>query len=117
LSVSTASSGFSYPSIVAEIRRGGLTSAEIGAITGVRERQVQNWAAGTSRPAGDTRDRLVDVYYIIQQLQTVYTSEGTEIWLHARNPGLHSERPIDLLVSGNFEPVLDAVERLTMGAL
>jgi len=45
----TAVTGISFPSIVEEIRRGGLTSAEIGRIARVRERQVQNWAAGTSR--------------------------------------------------------------------
>src|SRR5206468_1093047 len=86
--------GFSYPSLVDEIRRSGLTSAEIGSITGVRERQVQNWAAGTSRPSGETRDRLVDVHYIVRQLQHVYRADGIEIWLHARNPELDGQRPI-----------------------
>ena len=55
----SAMSGFSFPSLVEEIRRHGLTAAEIGEITGVRERQVQNWAAGSSRPAPEARDRLV----------------------------------------------------------
>ncbi len=109
-------SGFSYPSLVEEIRRSGLTSAEIGSITGVRERQVQNWAAGTSKPAGETRDRLVDVHYIVRQLQQVYRPEGIEIWLHARNPELGGQRPIDLLIEGEFQPVVDAVDRLQVGA-
>jgi hypothetical protein len=109
-------SGFSYPSLVEEIRRSGLTSAEIGSITGVRERQVQNWAAGTSKPAGTTRDRLVDIYYIVRQLQQVYRPDGIEIWLHARNPELAGQRPIDLLVEGDFQPVVDAVDRLQVGA-
>ena len=112
-----AASGFSYPSIVEEIRSGGLTSSEIGQITGVRERQVQNWAAGTSRPSGSTRDRLVDIHFIVRQLATVYRKEGIEIWLHARNPDLGSERPIDLLINGDFQPVLDAVTRLQVGAM
>lgn len=109
-------SGFSYPSLVDEIRRSGLTSAEIGSITRVRERQVQNWAAGTSRPSGETRDRLVDIHYIVRQLQQVYRPEGIEIWLHARNPELGGQRPIDLLIEGEFQPVVDAVDRLQVGA-
>lgn len=116
MSPATASSGFSFPSIVEEIRKSGLTSSEIGLIAGVRERQVQNWAAGSSRPNGETRDRLVDVYYIVQQLQNVYRPEGIEIWLHARNRDLGGERPIDLLTKGSFQPVVDAVERLQVGA-
>jgi hypothetical protein len=111
-----ASSGFSYPSIVEEIRRSGLTSAEIGLITGVRERQVQHWVAGTSKPTNETRDRLVDIHYIVTQLQHVYRPEGIDIWLHARNQELGGERPIELLVKGDFQAVVDAVERLAVGA-
>lgn len=116
VSPETAASGFSFPSLVDDIRRGGLTAAEIGLITGVRERQVQNWAAGTSRPASEARDRLVDIHYIVRQLQDVYRPEGIEIWLHSRNPELDSRRPIDMLVEGEFEPVVNAVLRLRVGA-
>lgn len=116
MSPEAAPSGFSYPSLVDEIRRSGVTSAEIGLITGVRERQVQNWAAGTSRPSGETRDRLVDIHFIVRQLQTVYRPEGIEIWLHARNPQLGGERPIDMLIQGEFQPVVNAVDRLQVGA-
>jgi transcriptional regulator with XRE-family HTH domain len=116
VSPETAASGFSYPSLVDEIRRSGLTTREIGEITGVRERQVQNWAAGTSRPSSDTRDRLVDVHYIVRQLAHVYRPEGIEIWLHARNAELEGERPIELLIAGDFQPVVFAVDRLRVGA-
>jgi transcriptional regulator with XRE-family HTH domain len=105
-----------YSRIVADIREASLTSSELAEITGVRERQVQNWVAGTSKPSGSTRDRLLEVKYIVDLLRDVYTSEGIEIWIHARNRSLGSERPIDLLRGGEFREVLDAVERLTAGA-
>lgn len=117
MSPDLAPSGFSYPLLVDEIRRSGLTTAEIGAITGVRERQVQHWAAGTSRPSVDTRDRLVDVHYIIRQLANVYRPEGIEIWLHARNPELAGERPVHMLIRGDFQPVVDAVHGLQEGTM
>jgi transcriptional regulator with XRE-family HTH domain len=109
-------SGFSFPALVEEIRNHGLTAAEIGDITGVRERQVQNWAAGNSRPAADARDRLIDVYYIVRELENVYRPDGIEIWIHARNPELGGRRPIDMLIEGDFEPVVQAVVRLRAGA-
>jgi hypothetical protein len=116
LSYETTPSGFSYPSLVDEIRRSGLTTNEIGLIAGVRDRQVQHWAAGTSRPTGETRDRLVDIHYMVRKLLDVYRPEGIEIWIHARNPELQGERPIDMLIKGDFQPVVDAVERLQVGA-
>jgi uncharacterized protein (DUF2384 family) len=111
------SSGITYSLVVQEIRANGVTSAELAEITGVRERQVQHWVAGSSKPRDASRERLTDVYYVINQLQDVYRPEGVEIWLHARNRDLSGRRPIDLLRSGEFSPVLEAVERLTHGAM
>jgi len=108
--------GFSFPSLVEEIRQAGLSTSEIGQITGVRERQVQNWVSGSSRPAAETRDRLVDIHYIVRALLHVYRPDGVEIWLHARNPELGGRRPVEMLVEGQFEPVVAAVQRLQSGA-
>ena len=104
-----------YRHLVEDARRAGLKGAEIGAITGVSERAVQNWANGTSRPEGESRDRLLELKYVIEQLSDVYTDEGIEIWLHARQRALEGERPVDLLRAGKFETVLQLVERLAGG--
>ena len=113
---STAEVGGSplYRHVVADARR-ALSLVEIGQITGVGERAVQNWARGTSRPEGTSRDRLLELKYVIEQLSDVYTDEGIEIWLHARQRSLDGRQPIDLLRQGQFEAVLSAVERLAGG--
>jgi len=115
-SVAASETGL-YARIVEDIRQAVLTTAEVAEIAGVDERQVYNWAAGTSRPKGEKRDRLLEIHYIVQALRDVYTREGIDIWIHARNRTLGGERPIDLLVSGEFQPVLRAVERLRTGAM
>jgi hypothetical protein len=106
-----------YSRIVDDVRKGSVTTGELAEITGVTERQVQNWAAGASRPQGETRDRLLEVHYIVEQLKEVYTPEGVEIWLHGRNRSLGGRRPMDLLRDDQFRLVLDAVERLSVGAM
>ena len=106
-----------YARIVEDVRDAALTTAEVAQIAGVDERQVYNWAAGTSRPKGANRDRLLEIHYIVQALKDVYTREGTDIWIHARNRSLSGQRPIDLLIDGEFQPVLLAVERLRTGAM
>lgn len=97
------SGGASYARLVDEIRRVGLTYDQLGGLTGVRGRQVQNGTAGTSKPSGESRDRLIDVYYIVQQLEQVYLPEGVEIWLHAKNRAFDGRRPIELLHADEFE--------------
>ena len=64
-----------------------------------------------------TRDRLLEVHYLVRLLREVYTREGAEIWLHGRKRSLDGQRPIDLLLQGDFRTVLQAVERLRTGAM
>jgi hypothetical protein len=102
---------------VANVREAALTTDEIADIVGVDERQVYNWASGASRPRGQNRDRLLEIKYVVDALNEVYTPEGIDIWLHGRNRSLKGQKPIDLLVEGDFMTVLAAIERLQTGAM
>lgn len=106
-----------YRRIVGDVRAAPITTEEIAGIVGVEERQVYNWAAGTSRPKSGNRDRLLEIHFIVSELREVYTPEGVDIWLHGRNRLLGSQRPIDLLLEGDFQPVVHAVEQLKTGAM
>lgn len=106
-----------YARIVVDLRETALTTAEVASITGVRERQVQHWAAGSHRPQGAKRDRLLELAYIVDRLRDVYRPEGIDIWIHGRNRDLNAQRPIDLLERGEFATVLNAIERLETGAM
>lgn len=113
----TLSESVLYPRIVDDVRTAALTMAEIAQLTGVEERQVYNWASGAARPKGQKRDRLLEIHYIVQELLDVYTPEGADIWLHGRNRSLGSQRPIDVLLEGDYQGVLAAVERMKTGAM
>jgi uncharacterized protein (DUF2384 family) len=106
-----------YARIVEEAREGGLSTADVARLVGVAERQVRNWSSGGHAPSSRNRDRLLEVHYVAQLLRDVYTREGAEIWLHGRKRSLDGRRPIDLLAEGDYETVLDAVERLRAGAM
>ncbi|QGS27338.1 DUF2384 domain-containing protein (plasmid) [Gordonia bronchialis] len=103
-----------YARVVADARR-GLTVGEIGGVTHVSERSVHNWASGKSRPEGEQRDRLLELKYIVEGLSEVYEDEGIEIWLHARQRSLGGKSPLELLRNGQFDDVLEAVDRLAGG--
>jgi uncharacterized protein (DUF2384 family) len=106
-----------YSRIIEDLRETALTAAEVASIAGVKERQVQHWVAGTHRPKGAKRDRLLELVYIVDRLRDVYRPEGIDIWIHGRNRDLDGRRPIDLLEQGDFATVLNAVERLETGAM
>jgi DNA-binding transcriptional regulator YiaG len=106
-----------YSSIVERIRDHAFSTAEIAEITGVGVRQVLYWSSGEHRPRGATRDRLLELDYIVTRLGETFRPEGVEIWIHARNRTLGGRKPIDLLREGDFVTVLHAIESLDSGAM
>jgi uncharacterized protein (DUF2384 family) len=106
-----------YARIVQEVCDGGLGTADVARVVGVADRQVRKWSAGAGTPRGLNRDRLLELHYVSKQLRDVYTKEGAEIWLHGRKRSLDGRRPIDLLAEGEFDEVLDAIERMSAGAM
>jgi hypothetical protein len=105
-----------FSRIVEHVRDAALTTGEIADIVGVDERQVYNWASGASKPRGANKDRLLEINYIVEALGDVYTPEGIDIWLHGRNRSLKGQKPIDLLMAGDFTTVIAAIDRLKTGA-
>ena len=106
-----------YARIVEEVRDGGLTTSELAQAVGVAERQVRNWTSGGNTPKGRNRDRLLEIHYVTRLLRDIYTREGAEIWLHGRKRSLGGRRPIEMLAQGEYDEVLDAIERLRAGAM
>lgn len=103
-----------YTRVVADTRR-GLTASEIGGVTGVSERSVQNWAAGKAKPEGASRDRLLELKYVIEGLADVFEDEGIEIWLHSRQRRFEGRTPLELLQEGRFDDVLEEIDHLAGG--
>lgn len=103
-----------YRKVVQDARR-ALTVQEIAQVTGVQQRSVQNWAAGTTRPEGPQRDRLIELSYVIEQLSDVFDDEGIEIWLHSPQRLLNHARPVEALREGRFVEVLQVVDFLAGG--
>ncbi len=105
--------GLTYPRIVEEVTGSGISQGELGQAVGASLRSVQSWAAGGAAPRGASRERLLDVKYLVEDLQDVYTPEGVQIWLHARNRNLGGRRPMDLLIGGESAAVLEEAQRLS----
>jgi transcriptional regulator with XRE-family HTH domain len=101
--------------VVDEVTRAGITQAELAKAVGAGPRAVQNWASGQNTPRGDTVKRLLDVRTIIELLSDSYSDEGIDIWLHARNRNLDMRRPIDLIIDGEVDTVIDEAKWVAGG--
>ena len=111
--ISGSGENLTYLRIVEQVTGSGITQEELGSAVGASLRSVQNWASGAAAPRGASRERLLDVKYIVEELRAAYTDEGIEIWLHARNRNLGGQRPIDLLTAGGVDIVVEEAQRVS----
>lgn len=96
-----------YMRVIEDVTRSGITQVELAKAVGAGARSVQNWASGQNSPRGRSVTKLLDLHTIVSLLGDSYTEEGIDIWLHARNRNLDMQRPVDLLVEGRIDEVLD----------
>jgi transcriptional regulator with XRE-family HTH domain len=111
--IDSARDNLTYLRIVEQVTSSGISQKELGYAVGASPRSVQNWVSGEAAPRSRSRKRLLDVKYIVDELQEVYTREGVDIWLHSRNRNLGGQRPIELLTAGNVDEVVDEAQRLS----
>ena len=106
-------SNLTYLRIIEQVTETGITQEELGIAVGASLRTIQNWASGAASPRGHSRERLLDVQFIVDELRHAYTDEGVQIWMHARNRNLGGRRPIDLLAEGQHDRVLEEATRVS----
>jgi DNA-binding transcriptional regulator YiaG len=109
------SASVTYVRVVEKVTNSGITQSELAKAVGIGARSVQNWASGQNAPRGRSAERLLDLHSIVDLLSDSYTPEGIDIWLHSRNRNLDMQRPIDLLIDGNLDQVLDEAKWVAGG--
>lgn len=104
-----------YMRVVDQVTKAGITQAELAKAVGSGPRAVQNWASGQNAPRGESVKRLLDIRTVVELLGDSYTDEGIDIWLHSRNRNLDMRRPIDLIVEGQIDTVIDQAKWVAGG--
>jgi len=106
-----------YAERLERIREGTRLSREdVAKVVGASSRTVARWAAGANVPRGTSRQRLLDLAAVSQQVAKVMTPEAAAAWLYEPNAELRNARPVDLVAQGNSREVLDLIEAIADGA-
>jgi len=105
-----------YVERIERIKEGAhLTQEDVGKIVGASPRTVARWAAGENMPRGASRQRLLELAAIAQQIANVMKPDAAGAWLYEPNPLLKNQKPADLVAQGRYQEVLDLVDALADG--
>jgi uncharacterized protein (DUF2384 family) len=93
-----------------------INAREIAQLLNTRPETVSRWRGGTSDPQPNTRDTLLQLWWLITQLAELYDPSDAHMWLFAPHKLLNGERPVDLIQRGQSEVVLKIISQLKDGA-
>jgi hypothetical protein len=85
-----------------------LPARVISEATGANIRTVERWRAGAGPRRHAYRMRLDDLAAVLEVLGEAISPRSRQAWLTSRSAYLGWQRPVDLLVAGEFEQVRGA---------
>jgi uncharacterized protein (DUF2384 family) len=96
----------------------GLTLEEVSSVVGKSPRTVSRWrhdAADRVEIRGSSARALRKLAELQFLIEDVLGAEQVTAWLRAPNRGFRGKAPIDLMLAGDVDTVLNALERLADG--
>lgn len=89
--------------------------ADFARVLETTPRTVSRWLTRQAAPRGESRERLLEILYVLNCLAKVLKPEAAHDWLLTPNELLDHNKPVDLLGAGQYRQVLGAVEALAEG--
>jgi len=101
------------PNLSQAVRLLGVSQEMLSRILNVSARTAHRWLKGTRPRRTRELDRLFEIVALLQQ--TLPNDEAIRSYLHHSNQALHGERPIDLLIRGEFDRVTADLQAMQEG--
>ena len=94
------------------LREKGLKQTEVAILLGTRPEQVSRWNKGQAYPHSSTEKALLELEFIVDQLNDFYEPNEARQWLFSPQKLLSGERPSDLIQAGRIDEVRRLVNQL-----
>jgi hypothetical protein len=95
----------------------GLTHDEIGQIVDASGRSVGRWSSGAAEPQRLSRQRLLELAYVAEELRGVLRPEDANLWIFSPNRLLNGDSPAERIGAGDFRAVVGVIEALADGVV
>ncbi len=101
------------PSLSQIVRLLGVSQEVLSRILNVSARTAHRWLKGTRPRRTRELDRLLEIVALLEQ--TLPNDEAIRSYLYHANPILQGEKPIDLLIRGEFDRVAADLQAVQEG--
>lgn len=92
--------------------KGGMKHVDVANLLGTRPETVSRWNQGKAYPHSSTERALLELEYIIDQLNDFYEPNEARHFIFARQKLLAGRSPAELIKEGRIDEVLALVGQL-----
>ncbi|MEX0797019.1 MAG: hypothetical protein WD274_10020 [Acidimicrobiia bacterium] len=92
-----------------------LSYDEIAEIVDASARSVSRWSTGAAEPQKLSRQRLLELAYVAEELRSVLKPEDANLWILSPNKLLDGDSPAQRINAGDFKSVVGLIEALADG--
>lgn len=92
-----------------------LDQADLARVLDTNPRTIARWLHRQSSPRPDSRERVLELLAVLEQLSGVLQARAAHDWLFSPNPLLDHYKPVDLLREGDYRRVLGAIDAMAEG--
>lgn len=101
------------PNLAQVVRLLGISQEALSRMLNVSARTAHRWLKGTRPRRTLELDRLLEIVALMEQ--TLLSDDAIRSYLYHVNPTLQGERPIDLLIRGEFDQVAADLQAVQEG--
>ncbi len=94
-----------------------LTQDQVGQIVGATARTVSRWERGDAAPQPGSRQRLIELAYVVEALAGVLKAGERSLWLFTPNRMLDHDSPAERIADGDYRSVMELIEALADGVV
>lgn len=92
-----------------------LDQADLARVLDTNPRTVARWLHREAAPRPDSRERVLELLAVLDQLSGVLQAQAAHDWLFSPNQMLDHYKPVDLLREGEYRRVLGAIDAMAEG--
>jgi putative toxin-antitoxin system antitoxin component (TIGR02293 family) len=92
-----------------------LDQRDLARVLDTNPRTIARWLHRQASPRPDSRERVLELLAVLDQLSGVLQAHAAHDWLFSPNPMLDHHKPVDLLREGEYRMVLGAIDALAEG--
>ena len=91
---------------------GGLRARDLALFLDTTPQTISRWTHGKVEPQQGHLDRLLELEWLIGQLNQFYEPKEARLWLYTKHKLLNGDAPADRLQKGEINSVLSLISQL-----